>query len=226
MATVFAPIAGKSCRKSNKKKTTDVRYCMSVRFFKRLCLCVCVVFVAAVVGLSLGVKNKEISTVKTVYYVVEETESVGASSSQIALRGGAGYEIADGVAFGVYFSEDEAEQVLGRLQEEYDRVIVYPLSLTFLSAEDSFVYNVLEVVEGWTKVLQNGGAQDTVKEGLQSAAKLLSFQAEKADSSFLRKLSEVLESRLQEKVLYVATLRNFICFGCEQLSLRKEMIRI
>ena len=217
---------GKLCRKLNNRKATDVRYCMSVNFLKRLCLCVCVVFITAVVGLSLGVKNEEISTVKTLYYVVQKTESVSASSSQIVLRGGAGYAIADGVAFGVYFSESEAEQALDRLQEEYSHVIVYPLEVSFLSSEDAFAYSILEVVEGWTKVLQNGGAQDTVREGLQSVAKLLSFRAEKADSSFLRKLSEELETRLQEKVLYVAMLRNFICFGCEQLSLRMEMIRI
>ena len=217
---------GKDYKKSNKNNRTDVRYCMSVRFLKRMCLCVCVVFITAVVALSLGVKKESTSTVKTVYYVLQKTESVEASSSQISLRGGAGYAIADGVAFGVYFSESEAEQVLCNLKSEYGKITVYPLEVSFRSSEDVFAYNVLKVVEGWTKVLQNGGAQDTVKEGLQSVAKLLSFRAEKADSSFLRKLSEALEGRLQEKVLYVAALRNFICFGCEQLSLRMEMIRI
>ena len=207
-----------SLRRINNIKSNKASKTFS--FLKRLCLCVCVVFSTVVVALSLGVKKNGISTVKAVYYVVQKTESVEASSSQIFLHGGAGYAIADGVAFGVYFSESEAEQVLCNLKSEYGKITVYPLEVSFRSSEDVFAYNVLEVVEGWTKVLQNGGAQDTVREGLRSVAKVLSFRAAKADSSFLRQLSEVLESRLQEKVLYVATLRNFICFGCEQLSLK------
>ena len=199
---------------------TDVRYCMSVAFFKRLCLSVCAVFITAVVAFSLGGKKDGIGAGKTVYYVVQKTESVGASSAQIALRGGAGYAIADGVAFGVYFSESEAEQTLCKLEREYNQVMMYPLELSFLSSEDAYAYNVFEVVEGWTKILQNSGAQATVREGLQSVAKQLSWRGKKENSNFLLMLSEELENCLAEKVLYVDALRKFTCFGCEQLSLK------
>lgn len=217
---------GKPCRKLNKSKKTDVRYCMSVRFLKRLCLSVCAVFIMAVVVLSLGDRKDAIYTVKTVYYVVEPTESIEASSSQIALRGGAGYAIAEGVAFGVYFSEGEAAQTCRRLEGEYSQVMLYPVRLCLLSSEDAFTYNVLEVVEGWTKILQNGGAQATVREGLQSIVELLLWRGKKENSVFLLNLSEELKRRLTEKVLYADALRNFICFGCEQLSLKNRMIRI
>ena len=223
LTIAFALIVGKPCRKLNKKKTTDVRYCMSVKFLKNLCLSVCMVFISSVVALSLGGKRGAVGVVKTVYYVVQATESVGASSSQIALRGGAGYAIADGVAFGVYFSESEAEQTLRRLKCEYSQVVVYPLDVSIFSSEDGYAYNVLEIVGGWTEILQNGGAQATVREGLQSVARQLSWRGKKDNSALLLTLCEELKSRLAEKVLYVDALRNFICFGCEQLSVKNGL---
>ena len=198
---------------------------MSVKFFKGLCLAVCAIFIMGTVAFSLGGKQT-MGTVKTVYYVVEPTESIGASSSQIALRGGAGYAIADGVAFGVYFSEGEAEQARCRLEGEYSQVMLYPMQLSFLASEDAFAYSVLQIVEEWTKILQKGDAQATVREGLQSIAELLSWRGEKEHSVFLLNLSEELNNRLTEKVIYVDALRNFTCFGCEQLSIKNRMIKI
>ena len=183
-------------------------------------------FISVVLVFSLGVGRKTTAKVKTVYYVVQATENIEATCSQISLRGGAGYAIAHGVAFGVYFSESEAELTLRRLESEYSEVSVYPLDVSIVSSVDAFAYNLLEVVEGWKKVLQNGGAQDTVKEGLQSVAKVLSWRAEKENSPFLLMLSGELKGCLEERVLYVDTLRKFICFGCEQLSLKNRMIRI
>ncbi len=205
---------------------TDVRYCMSVAFFKRLCLSVCAVFVALAVVLSLGGKNDGGIAVKTVYYVVQETKSVEASSAQITLRGGAGYAIADGVAFEVYFSEEEAKQTLRGLEREYCGIMVYPLELLFLSAEDAYAYSVLEVVGGWTKVLQNGGAQATVREGLESVVRQLSWRAKKEKSDFLSMLCGELRGCLEENILYVDALRRFTCFGCEELSLKNRIVRI
>lgn len=199
---------------------------MSVQFLKRLCLSVCAVFITAVVAFSLGGRKDAIYAVKTVYYVVEPTESVAASGGKIALRGGAGYPIADGVAFGVYFSEKEAEQIRCRLEGEYSEVMLYPVRLSFHSSEDSFAYTVLQIVEEWTKILQNGGAQAAVREGLQSVAGLLSWRGKKENSTFLLILCGELENCLAEKVLYVDRLRELTCFGCEQLSLKNKMIRI
>jgi hypothetical protein len=104
--------------------------------------------------------------------------------------------------------------------------MLYPLELSFLSAEDAYVYSVLEVVGGWTKVLQNGGAQATVREGLEAVVRQLSWRAKKEKSDFLRMLREELQGCLEENILYVDALRRFTCFGCEELSLKNRIVRI
>ena len=217
---------GQACKNLNKKNPTDVRYCMSVKFLKRLCLAACVAFISVVLVFSLGVGRKTTAKVKTVYYVVQATENIEATCSQISLRGGAGYAIAHGVAFGVYFSESEAELTLRRLESEYSEVSVYPLDVSIVSSVDAFAYNLLEVVGGWAKVLQNGGAQATVREGLESVVRQLSWRAKKEKSDFLLMLCEELQGCLEENILYVDALRRFTCFGCEELSLKNRIIRI
>ena len=200
----------------------DVRYCMSAKIFQR-CVCwICGVITALFTIVSLGVSGAETAPVKTVYYVVERTESLQASSCQMALRGGAGYIMSEGVAFGVYFSAADAEGAVAALCEEYDTIVLYPKEIRLSARADEAAYSILQVVDGWIRFLQGGGAQAVVREGLRTSAKLLSWCAEEGDEAYLSELAVELENRLAEKVLYTETLREFTCFACERLSLRNR----
>jgi hypothetical protein len=195
---------------------------MSVKFFKRLSLFFCGFFTFAVAILALGMGSLEQPAVKIVYFVIEPTDSVQASSGQIALRGGAGYPIGGGVAFGVYFTKTEAKEVLGALQVEYVNACIYPMEVRICDAEDDFAYTAMQVVDGWTEYLRDGGNQKTAQSGLTEVVGLLNWKGEQVGSTFLLRLSEALQDSVSGTVLRIEKLREFTCFALEELSLKNR----
>lgn len=216
LITVFAPNVENAWITLNKKGNADVRYCMSAIFFKRLGLALCALVSVTVCVMALALPQRAANAHKSVYFVIEQTDSIAASSGQITLRGGAGYCMNDCVAFGVYFAFSDAERVEEKLRKEYASVEILPLELALQGEEGTFAYTVIRIVDGWTQVLQKGGRQSVVRAGLEETLRILSYKAKQVDGGLLTELAEPLK-RLLESSLYVGDLRYYTCFACERL---------
>ena len=80
---------------------------MSREYYKRILVVwsIVVLFMAYICASAVTLLPNS-AQIQSIYFIVEPTDSVAASSSSMSLRGGAGYVMADGgVAFSVYFNK-------------------------------------------------------------------------------------------------------------------------
>ena len=200
---------------------------MLKHFFKRTAVALAMIFLiivylcAGAVSLSLPNLNAQ-----TVYFLVDSTDSVAASAEMISLRGGAGYVTSSGeVAFNVYFSRSEAEEIYKNLLGEYPNVELRTyVKYGDFDEEQGFLLSVIKTVESWGQVLKQGVSQERIRQGLDELSALLRFRGERAKSSLCVELSKNLEQTL-DGIITMGKLRHFLCFATERLwGVNEEVI--
>ena len=186
---------------------------MPTIFFRRLFVVCSVCMIVFCCGLAWLPRRNAEGHAKTVYFVVYPTESVEASTSEISLRGGAGYALTgEAVAFGVYFSQDEASGCKDRLCTQYPAVRVK--ACLFSLKEEGLtntLYGILRVMDGWIKALENGTRQSVVKNGLAEVAGLVyRVGVESGKTVFCDFSKEILA--ISEGIVYASELRYLLCW--------------
>ena len=192
---------------------------MSVKFFKRLSVLFCAVVCFGSVLLAGILKTSATKSVRAVYFVLTETESVQASAGEISLRGGAGYPIDGGVAFGVYFSLKEAEAATVEISKEYANTYIRNYSIKTLDKKGNLgvIFTSLQLVQGWIDVLEKGGRQSVVKNGLSEISSVLIKKGEDCKDILSFELGEELEE-IASKTVFASELRFFLCSACDRIK--------
>jgi len=115
---------------------------MSREYYKRILVVwsIVVLFMAYICASAVTLLPNS-AQIQSIYFIVEPTDSVAASSSSMSLRGGAGYVMADGgVAFSVYFSKAQAE-LAGHMQNLMEN-IAHRASKTASARHEEMIKNL------------------------------------------------------------------------------------
>ena len=164
------------------------------------------------------VSNKK-TIEKPIYYIVRQTDHVEAGAGEIALRGGAGYYLDGvGVAIGVYFNYDEADAAFQRVQCEYDDVVLHTQGIRLKSRNGAgATFSCLRVVDGWLGVLEDGGRQSVVKDGISEVALVLQRIAIDSGYGLAAEFASSLLA-VSEKTVLGSDLRYFLCAACAKMG--------
>ncbi len=201
---------------------------MIKEFFKRTVIALTAIFMIAVYICAGAVSfYPRKAGGQTAYFLVEVTDSVGASAEMMVIRGGAGYIRATGsVAMNVYFSEKEAENALKNLLDEYPTAKIEPcVKYGGFDGEDGFLFSVVRTVEGWGQVLKEGVSQERIREGLSDVVAMLDYHFRLSGDERCREFLDEIESCL-EGIITLGKVRYFLCFATELLwsGEKKEII--
>ena len=214
-------------KKRIKGMVVGVRYCMSTIFVKRsvLVLSLLWVFIVVTASMGLGCEEKASKNKAEVFYLVYPTESIEAATETISIRGGAGYAYKEGwVAFGVYFKEEKAGDVLTSLQKEYPTAQVHRRVFSWGNYECwGEAYTVFALIDGWIGVLESGGRQSIVKEGLQKQVELHQYMGQVYDEELMCELALGLEETMQG-IVYANEIRLFLCDSCDKVLARMKSV--
>lgn len=213
------PIAVKSFQSENNQITVGVRYCMPTFFLRKIVISLSILVIGCSVCLGGILRDWEKDVCRSaVYFVVHQTESVEAAATDISFRGGAGYVISeDEVAFGVYFTEREALETVENIEDTYPTAIVKQRFVAFADEKTlNTVCACLCIVDGWLDVLENGGRQSVVKNGLNETARVLSRGGESGRNKEVVKIARELEG-ISQGIVYARELRYFLCWAVDVL---------
>ncbi len=153
-----------------------------------------------------------------VYFVVYQTEGVEAAATDISIRGGAGYMISkDEVALGVYFTESEVVETIENIEHSYPTASVKQRFISFADEKTlNTVTACLCIVDDWLDILENGGRQSVVKNGLNEAAMVLSRVGESNRDEGVVEIAKELEG-ISQRIVYARELRYFLCWAVDVL---------
>ena len=188
---------------------------MSREYFKRTAVALSCVFLLVAYLCASLVSGMPISAEsQSVYFIVEPTDSVAASSGSMSIRGGAGYEMADGgVAFCAYFLKEEAVKAHESLLLEYPtaELCTYTRNGGF-DAKERVIVTAVKIVDGWIDFLSQGITQNRVREGIGEVIATLQYLADPLAEQFAEALMDCLDG-----VITVRDLRYTVCFVAERL---------
>ena len=216
---------------------------MSADFFKkkfgRIVICFLAIFATAC-GLFYAwqVKTRvQINTAKQFYFLVDTSVNVQASTYGAQSVGGAGYlltvEKNIGVAYSVYFTEEESQQAKNSLQTSYANVSVWIISAPDIylkkrkakalaekieGAFESF-YNNMQVLNAQTSRLEDGGTQQScvrILNILASNFAYLGLEYKTVLPAYAKRCDEVgsVLRTLTNGIIYVRELRYLLCELC------------
>lgn len=216
---------------------------MSADFFKkkfgRIVVCFLAIFATAC-GLLYAwqVKTRvRINTAKQFYFLVDTSVNVQASTYGAQSVGGAGYlltvEENMGVAYSVYFTEEESQQAKNSLQTSYANVSVWAISAPDIyikkrkakalaeKIEGAFesLYNNMQVLNTQTSRLEDGGTQQSCARILNILASnfaYLGLEYKTVLPAYAKQCDEtaVALNALTYGVIYVKDLRYLLCELC------------
>jgi len=188
---------------------------MSREYYKRILVVwsIVVLFMAYICASAVTLLPNS-AQIQSIYFIVEPTDSVAASSSSMSLRGGAGYVMADGgVAFSVYFSKAQAEEVRESLLLEYPNSELRTYTKVGpLTNQEKILLTALEVLCGWVEALKRGITQTQAREGVEEVIAVLRY----INNSEAVRLADALAECLED-VLTVRELRYCACSTAEAL---------
>ncbi len=216
---------------------------MSADFFKkkfgRIVVCFLALFVT-VGGLLYAwqVKTRvRINTSKQFYFLIDTSVNVQASTYGAQSDGGAGdlltVEENTGVAYSVYFTEEESQQAKNSLQTSYANVSVWVISAPDIyikkrkakalaeKIEGAFesLYNNMQVLNTQTSRLEDGGTQQSCARILNILASnfaYLGLEYKTVLPAYAKKCDEIAAvlNALTYGVIYVRDLRYLLCELC------------